>query len=437
MKSIFTFLRLLRNNLLGLNSLQARFDILQQKLDLLLTTSDTINTPCKLNSRENHNKIKSPLLDEHLIQKTSHHSDRASPGSRFDAQHNGPVFGRIAFLVHSLELVNHFGCVWDLLPEDSFDVILHGDSLATRISDFSRWGCKVVTSTELIQKNSKYQYLISNHPVSVGDSPLIKKLAVTNIRFMYAAGKSGWNLSEWNSLYDVILCFGPYHAAAFARNTDALILQMGYPRFDRYFTNQPNFSELHARYESDPLKKTIVWLPTWKTLSSVGYFDEEISQLSENYNVIVKLHPLMSESEPQRVETLKEYKFTHLITDTSDNLPLYQIADFMLFDYGGPPLAGIYTDKKLILLNVPEAESDDLTGESSPDISIREYLININASEKRIDQLLTDSSVWAEQQISRKMLREYYFAPYCGFSSNVAAGALMNLHHILKDRVNI
>lgn len=339
---------------------------------------------------------------------------------------------RIGFLIHTLELVNHYACIWNLLPDNSFDVLLYGEAVGTEHRVFTDyWKCNIVNVDEVVRSKAKYKYLVSNHAVELDKIPLIKQLGSVNIRFMYAAGKSGWNLSEWNKLYDVIFCFGPYHAAKFSDSTDAVVLQMGYPRFDRYFTQQPDRNDLYAKYDCDPLKKTVVWLPTWKTLSSVTHFDAEISALTERYNVVIKLHPLMPESEPERVAALKQHHFTHVITDSSDNLPLYQIADFMLFDYGGPPLAAIYADKNLVLLNVQGAANDDLTGEDSPDITIRRHLVNVNPADKAIAELLADASLWEQQRPVRRALRKTYFAPYFGFSSQVAANALLNLKHLV------
>jgi len=128
---------------------------------------------------------------------------------------------------------------------------------------------------------------------------------------------------------------------------------------------------------------------------------------------------------------LQQHNFTHLITDSSDNLPLYQLADFMLFDYGGPPLAGVYADKNFILLNVAGAIDDDLTGKDSPDITIRKHLINVNPTDLTIAELLADTSLWEQQRSVRHVLRKRYFAPYYGFSSNVAANALLNLKYMV------
>src|SRR5437763_15131415 len=143
----------------------------------------------------------------------------------------------------------------------------------------------------------------------LGDPSIFKRLAAINVRFMYAAGKSGWNLAGWNNVYDLILCFGPYHANEFAKRTGAVVVQMGYPRLDGYFNEATDASRLKKRFDCDPDKQTVVWLPTWRELSSVGLFDRQVSALTEKYNVVVKLHPLMLGTEPHRVTALRRYPF--------------------------------------------------------------------------------------------------------------------------------
>jgi hypothetical protein len=340
------------------------------------------------------------------------------------------VVERIGFLVQNEELLNHYSCVWELLPVGAVDIVIHGEIEENVPRRLTSCPHPLVRASELLASGTRYRYLVSNHPVALSP-PLLPRLAVCNIRFMYAAGKSGWNLSGWNSLYDVILCFGPYHAQELAECCDALLVQMGYPRFDRYFTATADRDALCASYACDPSRKTIVWLPTWKTLSSVGLFDAEISALTERYNVVVKLHPLMSAHETERVAALSQHRFTRLITDTSDNLPLYQLADWMLFDYGGPALAGVYADKPMLLLDVPGAEDDELTGPDSPDMLIRESLPTVSADQRAIAPLLADATVWDRQGATRRALRARFFAPYLGFSSQVAAQTLLHLDRIL------
>lgn len=121
-----------------------------------------------------------------------------------------------------------------------------------------------------------------------------------------------------------------------------------------------------------------------------------------------------------------------MIVDSTDNLPLYQIADYMLFDYGGPPLAGIYTNKKMILLNIPGAEQDALIGRHSPDALLRNYIIAVEPQMQAIAGLLENDSVWDQQAQMRSDLRSLYFAPYFGFSTQVAAQTLLNLDRVLE-----
>lgn len=447
-------LRRLRGWITGLDATSARFDALQNKLDALVVSAAKTETSTERTVREIRNlPSRQFIVDELASIGSGGGQDLLRPdGGRFvlprsrrpieasieaapRAPYDGVTLDRVGFLVHTTELVNHFGCVWDLLPDEGADVVLVGDLETSRIPQLP--GCKhrVVTASALMKSRTRYRYLVSNHPVSTGDRPLIRELGEHNIRFMYAAGKSGWNLSDWNSLYDLILCFGPFHAEAFANCTDGIVLQMGYPRFDRFFTAPVDRAELNARYGCDSARKCVVWLPTWKTLSSVGLFGDEIGALMNRYNVVVKLHPLMAESEPECVRMLARLKFTCLITDASDNLPLYQLADFMLFDYGGPPFAGLYADKNMLLLNVPGAESDALTGPDSPDITLRRYLANVNAGTGSIAGLLENAELWTAQMPTRRTLRKRFFAPYFGFSSRVAAEALMNLENILPGRI--
>ncbi len=231
----------------------------------------------------------------------------------------------------------------------------------------------------------------------------------------------------------MIMCFGPYHAELFDRSFPATVMQMGYPRFDRFFNERYDKEGLYRKYECDPSKPCIVWLPTWRELSSIGLFSEEISALREKYNVVVKTHPGMREREPERIQELEQVKFTCLITDAQDNMPLYQLADFIIADYGGSPMASIYTDKPLLLLNVPGASNDSLTGEASPDIEIRRHLVSVNHTEKTIAEILDDPMVWEAQASVRRALREVYFAPYFGFSSEVAANTLRQLPRLFPN----
>ncbi len=345
------------------------------------------------------------------------------------------AIGGLGFLVHIPELINHYRDVWARLEPDSFEVVLSGteeDRRETR-QTAEALGVRCVGAEERLAAGDRYRCLVSNHPVDPSGTPLIKRLAEKNVRFMYALGKAGWNMRDWNRLYDLVLCFGPDQVERLGFCDDTVKVQMGYPRFDRYFTEPADRQALLTRYGCDPTKPVLVWLPTWKGLSSVGIYDEAVAALLDRYNVVIKLHPLMAADDPTRAAGLDRYGFTHVIGDSRDNLPLYQLADFLLCDYGGPAFGGIYTDKNLLLLNVPGAEVDEYTGADSPDVLIRREIANINPEDAdRLRPLLDDTRLWEEQRAIRRRLRQRFFAPYYGFSSEIAVLALRNVDQILQ-----
>lgn len=348
-----------------------------------------------------------------------------------------------AFLIHTAELVNHYAPVWDAIAPSEFDIILYGDMRLSPPND----RVTVRNVSEVLASKDRYKILVSNHPVDFSNhnkkrgkkilgrkilgkerrtKPLITRLAEKNIRFMYAGGKTRWNLSDWNAYYDGVLCFGPKHAKAFSEKFGLPVFQMGYPRFDKYFAQEMDLNSLRQKYGCDPQRKTVVWLPTWKGLSSVDHFNDEIEELLSDFNVVVKVHPLMPEFEQERVAALEKIGFTALITDTSDNVALYQIADYMLFDYGGPAFGAIYTGKRFILLNVPQAAEDSLTGGDSSDVQLREELLNVDAGKGEIRPLLTDGPHWDAHIEVTKRLRTQYFAENFGTSANAAASAILD-----------
>ena len=242
------------------------------------------------------------------------------------------TIGRPAFLVHTAELANHFGPIWDALGDRDFDILLDGDTQLRARPERA----KIRTINEVLEAGERYDVLVSNHvlrmptelerrPYEKSGQPykkaIINLLAETNLRMMYAAGKTGWNMSDWNSFYDGVLCFGPHHAQAFSSKFGLPTRQIGYPRFDKFFNTPIDKPKLCASLNCDPAKPTVVWLPTWKALSSVDHFNDEVAALKQNFNVVVKVHPLMPKAEPERLERLQSLGFNALISDATESAP--------------------------------------------------------------------------------------------------------------------
>lgn len=340
----------------------------------------------------------------------------------------------IAFLVHTSEMFNHYSPVWDKLNRNEFLIIIHCTAFESeKILDLcNQYQVNCVFLGDVLASGHRFPYLVSNHAIH-GDPlcPLIKVIGIYNIRFMYALGKGNHNLSDWNQFYDLFLCFGPYHQHTLAQFGKPCV-QMGYPRYDIVFNENVDLSVFRQQLKLDPSKETLLWLPTWKELSSVPLFADMMATLMDSYNIIVKLHPLSLEEEPEVVAKLMNLPFTAVISAVVDNVFLYLLADKVICDYGGTAFGAIYLDKPLLLLNLPDAESDPLAGEMSPDIVLRDNIVNLDLhSFHRIHDMLNNQLIWSQQKQTRKQLRERYFATHYGFSAEVAAQAIRHAGDII------
>ncbi|BAV78134.1 hypothetical protein PCAU_5925 [Pseudomonas chlororaphis subsp. aurantiaca] len=346
-------------------------------------------------------------------------------------------FSRLAFFVHTAEMLNHYQAVWSLLGADAFDVVLHGthEERAQSRELIGGLGYSCHGSLDVIKANHRYDVVVSNHSMyDHGSQPMIKALGHRQVRFMYALGKYKHNFSSWNQHYDLILCFGPWQAERLRECCDAVTFQMGYPRYDAYFRETSLQGQHPADLALDPAKKTVLWLPTWMELSSISRFADAMAGLCDRYNVIVKTHPLSAEADPEALKLLEQYPFTEVITRVYDNLTLFRCADYVVSDYGGTAFGALYLDKNLLLLNVPDAEQDALTGEESPDVLLRNDIVNLDPEARwRLADLLGDESLWQQQAAVRQRLRRHYFAPSYGFSAELAVLALRNIENILKQ----
>ncbi|WP_292440182.1 CDP-glycerol glycerophosphotransferase family protein [Methylophaga sp.] len=342
----------------------------------------------------------------------------------------------IAFLVHFSEMFNHYAPVWNKLNREDFIIVVHGTEFERErtVEACEEYQVHYIMLEEVMAEGHRFPFMVSNHAMhQFNGRPLIETIAEKNIRFMYALGKARHNFSAWNSSYDLFLGFGPFHAEQLARfNTP--VVQMGYPRYDIFFNGLPDLTPLTEQLQLDPDKETLLWLPTWRELSSVPAYAERMAELADDYNIIVKLHPLTQEEEPQIIDLLAPLPFTAVITSVIDNVYLFALADKVICDYGGTAFGAIYLDKPLLLLNLPDAQQDPLAGADSPDIMLRNDIVSLDAgSFHLITDVLNNEALWQQQQRRREQLRCYYFAPNYGHSAEAAAQAICQASEIIKQ----
>jgi hypothetical protein len=335
---------------------------------------------------------------------------------------------RIGFVVHHPEMFHHYDNILRHMPKGSVEIAISPSPKPVFESIVECCTQRELTwrdADELLRNKQRYTTAVSPFPV-VHDARRTKPLARFSVRMMYGNGKAGWNFRDWNSMYDSILCFGPYQAQSLSRFENTLKIQMGYPRFDSFF-NEPIDREARLlELGLDPARRTLVWLPTWSHLCSIMAFAPAVTALQEQYNVIVKPHPFTATKEPKRMQALSGIR---CVMTELNNVQLFQLADLVLSDYGGSPFGAIYTDRDQILLDVPNAESDAYTGKDSSDVELRKYIPHVAPDQPELlGVLLTEQAadIWAEQRRVRAVLRELHFAPYFGYSGQVAALALLN-----------
>lgn len=350
------------------------------------------------------------------------------------------IINKIGFLINQADVIHHYLNIWEKLNADEFEIIVFGDE--KRVSKFCEGKYQFKTYAQLLNEKIKYKYLVSHQFIGFvdgleGKGYLLKRIGVINIRLMYALGKNKWHFAEWNNIYDIILCYGPYQIEKLNKYERPIKIAVGYPRYDKFFNNNLNKNIELTDLNCDAGKKTIVWLPTYSSLSSIDEFANTICELKARYNVIVKPHPGTMIQEPERVQLLEKLGFTKFISEPFDNLKLFLIADYIISDYGGTAFGAIYTDKNLILLNVNYNKFDANLESNSSDIELRELIPNFDSENSNlIDKLLVDENYWIEQKKVRNRLRSKYFKNNYGQSSDEVVRILNNLPQILNTKID-
>lgn len=173
------------------------------------------------------------------------------------------------------------------------------------------------------------------------------KTKIVMIQYGYA--KEPHNYGAWRALADLCLTYGPYANRKIEYFSPAVAV--GNPRYDMW--HQKSFHEKAKLLKSDhidPLRKTILYLPTWGELSSVDQYVETVCALSPEYNVLLKMHHNTELLEPDRAAKVSGGTIRHY-GPNDDLLKLLSIADIVISDYSGAIFDSIYCGKPVILAN--------------------------------------------------------------------------------------
>ena len=135
-------------------------------------------------------------------------------------------------------------------------------------------------------------------------------------------------------------------------NTTAI----GFPKLDPAFDNSITAADLEAlrrKLQLNPEKSTVLFSSTWDKsgMSAVSLWLMQLPAAAEKYNVLVTLHPFMSQ---KIVRKIKRIRSVHLITDP-DVLPYMLLADVMISDMSSIIAEFCALNKPIITFQVPSA----------------------------------------------------------------------------------
>lgn len=204
---------------------------------------------------------------------------------------------------------------------------------------------KLISRSDMETIDGKYEAIVCQTAF-----PYMENLSKTKIISMqYSMSKEFHQYGPWRALCDLNLVYGSYSEERVSYFGPCE--KVGNPRFDRWFSgalNQAQKSKI-KNFLSDA-KRTVLYLPTWGNLSSISQFATSISELSDHYNIITKVHHKTDSHELDKRSSLSEKGIRTTFGASDDLLYLLDAADVVLSDFSGAIFDAINVQKPVILL---------------------------------------------------------------------------------------
>lgn len=182
--------------------------------------------------------------------------------------------------------------------------------------------------------------------------PLFEKTKIVMLQYGYA--KEPHNYGTWRALADLCLVYGSYTEKKISTYSPSKAV--GNPRLQLWHDKSFHISAIN-KYK-DILEDnilTILYMPTWGELSSIDQYINSVLSLSQNYNVLIKLHHNTDLLEKNRLEKIETSRI-HFFGANDDALELLSMSDIVISDYSGAIFDAIYCRKPVLLLDKEEQE---------------------------------------------------------------------------------
>lgn len=384
---MFSFIRSFRGALFGLNAIQARFDILQNKLDeFALSRDSTINVSDRL----------ADLSKAMLCNQLDTGKMMNKPREGMVELHNNEAI-RIVFILQDVSVWSSWRSVWQaankdprIIPKVVLSPFIHSFSSAAFVYDKMRQ-CLIdeqipfctAEAFDVDSFNPHVVFVPNPYEETRPEHLRVAYLKAAGARIAYIPygleiGGGAWNISAqfdalvhrnaWRIFARSVRHKNMY--AKYCRAGNSHVVVTGHPKFDAQRVNLDKEAISYAHKIRG--RKVVLWtphfsvgnLPAWATYELYSKFIlAEISRRQDLF-LLIRPHPMFFQVMRQRQvwDAEGETEFRQKITD-SDNMAIDEGADYneaflysdaLMADVGSFLLEYLPTGKPLLYLHHPD-----------------------------------------------------------------------------------
>lgn len=203
------------------------------------------------------------------------------------------------------------------------------------------------------------------------------------IQIYHGVVDKNWTYSPHNKWYDLLLVSGHYAEGRLQKIgiAKSKIKVVGFPKLDTYYKS-------NRKKETSIIPKlpTIVYAPTWGTITSLPFMLRELIKLHKRYRLIVKPHYY---TYWHYIDFLKDFGIT--LWENEDIIPLFDKADILISDSSSAMFEFLITGKPVIAIDVATwLYGKVLTNaKRGPEIALRNLFYRVKDVNK-IDSLIKE-----------------------------------------------
>lgn len=188
----------------------------------------------------------------------------------------------------------------------------------------------------------------------------------------YGYAKEAHNFAPWRSFGDVCMTFGPHASRGISPFCECVAT--GNPRYEAW--QDPSFRKdaavRHGR-DLDPTKKTLLYAPTWGSVSSGGGFSAAVAALASEFNVILKVHH-NTEAGLSGSAAGRTHGFRIVRGAGDDIVSLLAVSDLLVTDYSGAIFDALHFGIPVVLLDSDDGSVDSKSDKHSLERCRRDLL---------------------------------------------------------------